>query len=65
MKIQAAKLMQVFLLLAALFLSSGCAALIEDAAMRPYDKAVRDGRMTPAERLRQRDELARAASGLR
>jgi hypothetical protein len=56
MKIQAAKLMQVFLLLA---------ALLEDAAMRPYDKAVRDGRMTPAERMRQRDELARAASGLR
>lgn len=32
-----------------------------DLAMEPYDKALRSGRMTPVEHLRQREELRRAA----
>jgi hypothetical protein len=52
------------LLLAVAALTSGCVSL-SDVAMDPYDKALRNGRMTPAEHMRQRDELERAASGQR
>lgn len=63
MKIARVRLLLLLLMLTALGLSGGCASLWEDAAMGPYDKAVRDGRMTPAERMRQRDQLSRAAAG--
>ena len=52
-------------------LQSGCAVIalgagaiaagtMQDAAMRPYDRALRDGRMTPVEYARQRAETDRA-----
>jgi hypothetical protein len=53
----------LLLLLAAAALSGGCLCLLEDAALAPYDKAVRQGRMAPSEYQRMRDEVDRYTWG--
>lgn len=56
-------------------LQSGCAVIavgaaavaagtMQDAAMRPYDRALRDGRMSPVEYARQRMQTDRAVEAV-
>lgn len=52
------------ILLLALSLLSGCAALARDAAEKPYRDALRDGRMTPTEYMKQKEEIRRASQPL-
>ena len=49
------------LLLITLSLLSGCAALARGAAEKPYEDALREGRMTPTEYMRKKEEIRRAS----
>lgn len=51
-------------LLLVLFISvalTGCSFITESAAMRPYDKALKEGRMSPVEYQKMQQEIHRQA----
>jgi hypothetical protein len=52
----------VFALLTCVACSGGCQAVWEDLAMRPYEDAMRNGRMSPGEYQRMRAQLEEAAN---
>jgi hypothetical protein len=54
--------LRFFLLLAIAALVSGCESLLTGLATEPYDKAVRQGRMSPSEYRAMRDQIDRAAT---
>jgi uncharacterized protein YceK len=49
------------LLFVVLLISSGCASLWRGAAEQEYQKAMREGRMSPSEYQQKREELRRQA----
>ena len=49
------------LLLFPLGLLSGCLSLARDAAEKPYREALRDGRMSPTDYMRKKEEIRRAS----
>lgn len=52
------------LLIALLIISArltGCQVIAESAAMRPYDKALKQGRMSPVEYQKMKQEIHRQA----
>lgn len=60
------KLSAVFIVLgASLVFATGCASLAESMAMRPYDEALREDRMSPTEHARKRDEIRQSVTDIK
>jgi len=54
--------LRLFTLAAIVAFSGGCQSVWEELARRPYEDAVRSGRMSPAEYQRMRDQIEQAAN---